>query len=81
MGLFIFILIIAFIFIGGGRLIGKGVGNALFPNEKGRYVDKSVNHHYHTTIVNNEHKHISIIDEETKEKIFEFQEITENKKE
>lgn len=79
MGLFLFLLILFIVFVGGGWVLGKGVGNFLFPDEKEKetYIDKSVNYHYHTvinntnhnTMVNHDHKQISIIDPETKKDI------------
>lgn len=50
MGILIFILVLFVIFVGGGWLIGKSVGNTLFPTERRErnvYIDKSVHHHYH----------------------------------
>jgi hypothetical protein len=70
MAIFIFILVMFTIFVGGGWLLGKLFGGFLFPDreEKDRnvFIDKSVHHHYH------EHKNISIIDDVTKKKIFEL---------
>lgn len=49
----VFILGLFIILVGGGWLLGKSIGGALFPNDnnKSRYVDKSTNvvhhHHYH----------------------------------
>lgn len=73
----IFIIILFVVLVGGGWIIGKGIGKALFPDEKETYIDKSV--HYHTTIVNNkhEHQHISIIDDVTKKEIFKLKESKE----
>lgn len=64
---FLFFLFV--IFVGGGWLIGKAVGSALFPGKKSDsnvFIDKSVHYHHH------EHKNISIIDDVTKKKIFEL---------
>lgn len=75
--MFIFLLILFVIFVGGGWLIGKGLGKAMFPYEKEKgnvFIDRSVHHHHH------EHKHINIIDEGTKKRIFELKESKENKK-
>ena len=75
--MFIFLLILFVIVVGGGWLIGKGLGNIMFPNEKEKgnvFIDRSVHHHHH------EHKHINIIDEGTKKRIFELKESKENKK-
>jgi hypothetical protein len=69
MGIFIFILVMFIVFVGGGWLLGKLLGGFLFPDrneEKNVFIDKSVHHHYH------EHKNISIIDDVTKQKIFEL---------
>lgn len=66
---FLFILFI--VLVGGGWLLGKSVGGALFPDksdERITYVDRSIHHHYH------EHKNINIIDDVTKKKIFELNE-------
>lgn len=62
------LLVLFVFFVGGGWLLGKSIGNFLFPKEKDRFtfIDKSVHHHYH------EHKNISIIDDVTKKKIFEL---------
>ena len=64
--LFFFILFV--VLVGGGWLVGKSIGNALFPDRDNRnvYIDKSV--HYH------EHKHINIIDEGTRKSVFELKE-------
>ena len=72
-----FIVILFVVLVGGGWLIGKLVGEALFPNkDKSRitYIDNSFHHHYH------EHKNISIIDDTTKQKIFDLKESKEDKK-
>jgi hypothetical protein len=64
----IFIIILFVFFVGGGWLIGKSIGNALFPSQKEdkyTYIDRSV--HYH------EHKHVNIIDEKSKEDIIVYQ--------
>jgi len=71
-----FTVILFVVLVGGGWLIGKLVGEALFPKckESGfTYIDKSVHHHYH------EHKSI-IIDDISKQKIFDLKESKENKK-
>ena len=60
------------VFVGGGWLVGKLLGSFLFPNKKDdkyTFVDNSV--HYH------EHKSINIIDDTTKQKIFELKESKE----
>jgi hypothetical protein len=63
-----FFVLIFIILVGGGWLIGKFIGSILFPDreEKPTYIDKSVNHHYHTHI--HEHKNLTVIDEETHRK-------------
>ena len=69
-----FIIILFVVLVGGGWLIGKLVGEALFPNKDNSritYVDRSVHHHYH------EHKNINIIDDTTKQKIFNLKESKE----
>ena len=62
--------------VGGGWLLGKGVGNLLFGEKKETYTFNSthIHNHYH------EHKNISIIDDKTKQKIFELKESEENKR-
>lgn len=70
---FLFFLFV--ILVGGGWLLGKVVGSVLFPSKKENrnvYIDKSV--HYH------EHKHINIIDDITKKRVFELKESKEVKK-
>jgi hypothetical protein len=54
--------------VGGCWLLFKTIGESLFgkKEKKDTYVDRSVHHHYH------EHKNISIIDDETKKRIFEL---------
>lgn len=78
MGLVLFLLVVLVVFAGLGRAIGRGLGGFLFPEEKEKnptFVDKSIHHHYHS----HEHKNISIIDDETKKKIFELKENNEKK--
>jgi hypothetical protein len=72
-----FIVILFVVLVGGGWLIGKSIGEALFPSEKDKYtfIDKSVHHHHH----HHEHKNISIIDDVTKKKIFELKESKDGK--
>lgn len=72
MELILFIILLFIVLVGGGWKIGKWIGNAIFPDERKTYVDKSVHHHYHSTTHNHEHKNISIIDDETKNKILEL---------
>ena len=72
-----FIIILFVVLVGGGWLLGKSIGNALFPSEKEdkyTFIDRSVHHHHH------EHKNISIIDDTTKKKIFELKESKDSKK-
>jgi hypothetical protein len=67
--LFFFILFI--VLVGGGWVVGKSIGNVLFPSEKKdniTFVNNITHHHHH------EHKNISIIDDETKKRIFELKE-------
>ena len=69
-----FIIILFVVLVGGGWLIGKSIGNVLFPGKKEdkyTFIDKSVHHHHH------EHKNISIIDDATKKRIFELKESKE----
>lgn len=71
-----FFIVLFFIFVGGGWLLGKGIGNLLFPENKEKYT-------FHTTEVHNhyhDHKHISIIDEQTKKAVFNLKKLEENKK-
>ena len=77
----LFLLILFILLVGGGWFVGKFIGGILFPTNEKTYIDKSVHHHhYHnTTVHNHEHKSISIIDDETKRKIFELKE-SQNKK-
>jgi hypothetical protein len=64
----IFVVVLFVILVGGGWLVGKGVGKALFGEKKEKYTfqSKHIHHHHH------EHKNISIIDDVTKKKIFEL---------
>ena len=64
-----FIIILFIVLVGGGWLLGKGIGEALFPSEKKKtytFNSTHIHHHHH------EHKNISIIDDVTKRKIFEL---------
>lgn len=69
-----FIIVLFIVFVGGGWVIGKAIGKALFGQSEDKYIDKSVNYytenHYHS----HEHKNITIIDEQTREKILELKE-------
>lgn len=76
MALLLFFVILFIVLVGGGWLIGKSFGNALFPGEKEEkttFINNITHVHYH------EHKNISIIDEETKKKIFELKESEDDK--
>lgn len=75
----IFIIVLFIVCVGGGWLLSQGVSALLFGKEKETYIDKSIHHHYHTTINKHEHNSVSIIDEATKKKIFELQENENNK--
>ena len=71
MELFILFLMIGFVFVFGGRSVGRSIGGALFQDKKPpapTYVDNStiIHHHHH------HHQNISIIDDETKKKILEL---------
>lgn len=74
----IYILILLIVCLGGGWLIGKGIGALLFGEKKETYTFHTTNVHHHTH--HHEHKNISIIDEETKQKIFELKKHEEIKK-
>lgn len=76
MGAFLFVIVLFVVFVGGGWLIGKCIGELLFGEKKETYTFNSthIHNHYH------EHKNISIIDDVTKNKIFELKESKENKK-
>ena len=69
----LFFIILFIVLVGGGWLIGKAIGNALFPDNQNQntYIDRSV--HYH------EHKHINIIDDATKKSIFELKNTIDKK--
>ena len=73
----LFIIVLFVVLIGGGWLLGKGIGEALFGGgeKKETYTFNSTNTHNHY----HEHKNISIIDEETKKKIFELKESKDDK--
>jgi hypothetical protein len=69
MELFLFFVVLLVIFAGGGWAIGKSIGNLLFTSEKEKkitFIDNSIHHHHH------DHKHISLIDEKTKEVIKDY---------
>lgn len=44
-----FLIMLFIVCVGGGWLLGKGIGNLLFPgrNDAHRYMDKSVHYHHH----------------------------------
>lgn len=74
MGL-LFILFV--VLVVGGWLLGKSVGNALFPKERDpldylkNYKEPPVIHnHYHTH--HHTHQNLTIIDDETKKKVLEL---------
>lgn len=74
MGLLVFFMILFIVLVGGGWLIGKAMGNVLFPGEKQEkytFVNHITHNHYH------EHKNISIIDDDTRKRIFELKESKE----
>jgi len=76
MALFLFFVILFIVLVGGGWSIAKSFGNFLFPGEKEEkttFINNITHVHYH------EHKNISIIDEETKKKIYEHKESNEKK--
>lgn len=75
MGAIIFILILLIVFVGGGWLIGSSIGSFFdkkLGNNQNRDIYIDYSKHYH------EHKNISIIDDDTKKKIFEFKESKKN---
>ena len=76
MALFLFFIILFVVLAGGGWMIGKSFGNALFPAEKKDNITfiNNISHTHH-----HEHKHISIIDDETKKRIFELKESKDGK--
>lgn len=76
MGLLLFFVVLFIVLVGGGWRIGKSIGNALFPGEKEEkytFINNITHVHHH------EHKNISIIDEETKKRIFELKESKDEK--
>ena len=72
----LFIIILFVVLVGGGYLIAKSIGEALFGKSKETFTFNSTHIHHH----HHEHKNISIIDDATKKKIFELKESEENKK-
>ena len=74
MDVFLFVLVLFVVLVGGGLAVGKGLGRILFPNEKETYIDKSVHYHSHNITHNHQHQHVSIIDDDSKEKILELKE-------
>lgn len=71
-----YIVFLCVVFIYGGWFIGKLIGEVFISEKKDSFIfiDNSVHHHHHQ----HEHKNISIIDDETKKKIFELKEIQSN---
>lgn len=72
-----FLLVLFIVLVGGGWLLGKGIGNVLFPAEKNPMDDWKnfkeppvINNHYHTHV--HHHQNLTIIDDETKKKILEI---------
>ncbi len=72
-----FLLVLFIVLIGGGWLLGKSIGNGLFPKEEDpmdywkKYKEPPViNNHYHTHV--HHHQNLTIIDDETKKKILEI---------
>jgi len=72
-----FLLVLFIVLVGGGWLLGKSIGNALFPKEEDpmdywkNYKEPPViNNHYHTHV--HTHQNLTIIDDETKKKILEI---------
>lgn len=77
MGFILFFLVLFIVFVGGGWVVGKSIGNALFPGEKEEkytFINNITHVHHH------EHKNISIIDDDTKKRIFELKENNEKNK-
>lgn len=72
--MFIFLILLLLLCVGGGYAIGKLLGSLFSPNNSGKYVDRSTHIHIH------EHKHINIIDEETKKSVFSLRKSEENKR-
>ena len=69
----LFFILLFIVCVAGGKLAGDIINGVIFPNNNEnnrKFIDKSVHHHYHEH--NHEHKNISIIDDETKNKIFEL---------
>lgn len=69
MGLLLFFIVLFVILVGGGWLMGKAIGSALFPSEK-KETYTFVNHITH--VHHHEHKHISLIDEQTKKVVKDY---------
>ncbi|OIQ22212.1 MAG: hypothetical protein BM557_02210 [Flavobacterium sp. MedPE-SWcel] len=66
-----FFIVIFVIIVGGCWLVAKSLGSFLFGEDENKFTFHSteIHNHYH------EHKHINIIDEETKESIFELKDL------
>lgn len=72
---FISIVFLFVVCVGGGYWLFTSVFDLFTGPKRETYIDKSVHNHYHT----HEHKSISIIDNETKENVFEFRESKNHK--
>jgi hypothetical protein len=74
MGFILFFIVLFIVLVGGGWVVGKSIGNALFPDEKKdkyTFINNITHVHHH------EHKNISIIDDATKKRIFELKDKNE----
>lgn len=68
MGWFLFILFV--VCVGGCWSIARSIGRMLFPDEKDSgFIDRSINHITHVHHHHHEHKNITIIDDESRERI------------
>lgn len=76
MGFILFFIVLFIVLVGGGWMVGKSVGNALFPAKKKDHYT-FINHITH--VHHHEHKNISIIDDATKKRIFELKESKDGK--
>jgi len=67
----LYIIVLFIVCAGGGYWLSTSIFDLFFGvNKNETYIDRSIHHHYHK----HEHKNISIIDDRTKEKIFELEE-------
>lgn len=73
---FILVLLVFVICVGGCWWIFSSIGNYFFGEKKETYTFNSTHIHIHEH--KHEHKNISIIDDDTKKKIFELKESKEN---